>query len=244
MSATLKTPNFNLPYFAPSDTTTWQAFNDAVNSIDSALQTIKNSGDTNNSAIESIQTAMQTITENVAQQGTQISTQSTDIAGLQTSVNLINQTDVQQNQKISTIENQLDNLQSGLQLKTFNAYLLTGQPTSPDTITIVAFITGNIMVIPLAIAEYYAEFGIEVDITPLQTNISPVQISGGGTGTTGTGTNYIIQNWIVDQTGITATADSIKIPFKSITGTGQNKPVQDNNNATAGTIVIIRRDDF
>lgn len=59
MAATLKTTNFQIPYFAPSDYTSWASYNEAMEVIDLALETNKTNSQTNLLAIEALQKSVE-----------------------------------------------------------------------------------------------------------------------------------------------------------------------------------------
>lgn len=118
MSASLKTPNFQLPYFAPSDYTSWADYNEAVNKIDTALKSQETNSDNLEIGITAIQNSLEALTEDVQTDQQEITKNTQSIQTLKSNINLINQIDTQQNQKIATIEETITGI--GIQWKAFN----------------------------------------------------------------------------------------------------------------------------
>lgn len=79
MSATLKTPNYQLPYYTGSDTTNWVDYNNAVLKIDEVMKENSDTGTTQESQITELTTQYQNLSE---QQQTMLETLTGNTADL------------------------------------------------------------------------------------------------------------------------------------------------------------------
>lgn len=131
MSATLKTENYDLPYFAESDDTDWTAYNDSVNKVDEAMkQNATEAGEAKTVAAEAnsnATTAVEQVTElaervstntsNIADATNKVSGLQTTVENLETHMNDVDteietaKTDISNNTRnISAVSNNLDTL--------------------------------------------------------------------------------------------------------------------------------------
>lgn len=104
MSASLSTENFQLPYFASSDYTSWAAYNESVNKIDTILKSQETNDESLGNEINAIQNSITVLTDAVQTDQQQITKNTDSINNLKSNITLINQIDIEQNQKIHDLE--------------------------------------------------------------------------------------------------------------------------------------------
>lgn len=93
MSATLKTENYDLPYFAESDDTDWTAYNDSVNKVDEVMKQNATeageaktvAGEANSNATTAVEQVTE-LTEKVSTNTSNIADATNKVSGLQTTV--------------------------------------------------------------------------------------------------------------------------------------------------------------
>lgn len=117
MSASLKTTNYELPYFAENDITDWSVYDDAVIKIDTILKHIADAGEVSQETLNEVVENLKTLTRSVENAQTTINQNTQDITNVRSAITLINQLDSNQNLKINTLEEkveEIDTLQTQL----------------------------------------------------------------------------------------------------------------------------------
>lgn len=107
MSATLKTPNYNLPVFAEEDFTDWSDYNRAMEIIDSSMQENKEKIETVEEAEQTGAAAIQQLQQSIVSMGDTIQNQTQNLNSLTTRVENNESHDNDRDLAITAIQNEV-----------------------------------------------------------------------------------------------------------------------------------------
>lgn len=107
MSATLKTTNYELPYFAEEDFVDFDAHNACMLKIDEEMKANQTAGTANADGIKNLEESVNTLGSTVNSYETRVQTLETNKDSVNEQIRVINQTDTQQNTRLTRLESDL-----------------------------------------------------------------------------------------------------------------------------------------
>lgn len=110
MSATLTTPNYNLPLYAEADSTSWADFNKLSTDVDNSLKTVADSGGTTAGQVQELTTKVDNLTQTVNTVDVTVTQQGTDIAALKNDAVTTDDAIANLNTKANANETNISNL--------------------------------------------------------------------------------------------------------------------------------------
>lgn len=110
MSATLKTTNYELPYFAEEDFVDFDAHNACMHKIDEEMKANQTAGIANADGIKNLEESVNTLGSTVNSYETRVQTLETNKDSVNEQIRVINQTDTQQNTRLTRLESDLNDI--------------------------------------------------------------------------------------------------------------------------------------
>lgn len=110
MSASLKTTNYQLPYFAEEDWIDFDAHNECAIKIDEEMKANQTAAAANADSIKNLEESVNTLGSTVNSYETRVQTLETNKDSVNEQIRVINQTDTQQNTRLTRLESDLNDI--------------------------------------------------------------------------------------------------------------------------------------